>query len=137
MLLGGHDVPAPTVLRRFERGLHNLFHLYRDLADSWILFDNSGEEPRIIAKQTNRVLKVFDGKLLIEIKKAAWGFMKPRSRMKEEVKNLPLDVRAEMALKEAVADAIAEHKRMGRPIVVWRDGKVVTIPPEKIVVPEK
>lgn len=68
---GGHDVPAPTVLRRFERGLHNLFHLYRDLADSWILFDNSGEEPRIIAKQTNRVLKVFDGKLLIEIKKAA------------------------------------------------------------------
>jgi predicted ABC-type ATPase len=68
---GGHDVPAPTVLRRFERGLHNLFHLYRDLADSWILFDNSGEEPRIIAKQTNRVLKVFDGKLLIEIRKAA------------------------------------------------------------------
>lgn len=53
------------------------------------------------------------------------------------MKNLPLDVRAEMALKEAVADAIAEHKRMGRPIVVWRDGKVVTIPPEKIVVPEK
>lgn len=63
--------------------------------------------------------------------------MKPRSRMREDVKNLPLDVRAEMALKEAVADAIAEHKRMGRPIVVWRDGKVVTIPPEKIVVPEK
>lgn len=63
--------------------------------------------------------------------------MKPRSRMREDVKNLPLDVRAEMALKEAVADAIAEHKRMGRPIVVWRDGKVVTIPPEEIVVPEK
>jgi hypothetical protein len=57
--------------------------------------------------------------------------------MREDVKNLPLDVRAEMALKEAVADAIAEHKRMGRPIVVWRDGKVVTIPPEEIVVPEK
>lgn len=61
--------------------------------------------------------------------------MKPRSRMKKEVKDLPLDVRAEMALKEAVADAIAEHKRMGRPIVVWRDGKVVKIPPEEIKVP--
>jgi len=43
-------------------------------------------------------------------------------------------VKAEMALKEAVAEAIAEHKRMGHPIVVWRNGKVVTIPPEEIEV---
>lgn len=68
---GGHDVPSATVRRRFQRGIHNLFHLYGDLVDSWILFDNSREEPRVVAKQTNRVLKVFDGKLLIEIKKAA------------------------------------------------------------------
>jgi hypothetical protein len=54
---------------------------------------------------------------------------------KEALKDIPLDVRAEMALKEAVADAIAEHKRMGRPIVIWRDGKVVTVPPEEIVIP--
>jgi hypothetical protein len=46
-----------------------------------------------------------------------------------------MHVRAEMALKEAVADAIAEHKRMGRPIAIWRDGKVVKIPPDEIVVP--
>jgi hypothetical protein len=54
---------------------------------------------------------------------------------KESLKDIPMDVRAEMALKEAVADAIAEHKRMGHSIVVWRDGKVVKIPPEEIVVP--
>lgn len=36
---------------------------------------------------------------------------------------------AEMALKEAVAEAIAEHKRIGRPIAVWRDGGVIKIPP--------
>lgn len=51
------------------------------------------------------------------------------------LKKLPLMVKAEMALREAVADAIAEHKRMGHPIVIWRDGNVVTIPPEEIVVP--
>jgi hypothetical protein len=55
---------------------------------------------------------------------------------KESLKGIPMNVRAELALKVAVADAIAEHKRMGRSIVVWRDGKVVTIPPEEIVVPE-
>jgi hypothetical protein len=54
---------------------------------------------------------------------------------KESLKDIPMDVRAEMALKEAVADAIAEHKRIGRSIVIWRDGKVVKIPPEEIVVP--
>jgi hypothetical protein len=40
---------------------------------------------------------------------------------------------AEMALKEAAAEAISEHKRIGRPIVVWRDGRVVKIPPEETV----
>ena len=39
-----------------------------------------------------------------------------------------------MALREAVADALAEHKLRGHPIAVWRDGKVVMIPPEEIVV---
>ncbi len=50
------------------------------------------------------------------------------------IDELPLDVKAEMALREAVADALAEHKLRGHPIAVWRDGKVVMIPPEEIVV---
>ncbi len=35
-------------------------------------------------------------------------------------------------MQEAVADAIETHRRMGRSIVVWRDGKVVHIRPEEI-----
>jgi hypothetical protein len=61
--------------------------------------------------------------------------MKQHPINKDVLKNIPLDIRAEMALKEAVAEAIAEHKRRGHPIVIWQDGKVVTIPPEDIVVP--
>lgn len=38
---GGHDVPADVVRRRFERGRHNFFTLYRDLADRWRLYDAS------------------------------------------------------------------------------------------------
>lgn len=44
--------------------------------------------------------------------------------------------RAEEALKKAVARAIAEHKRTGDPIVIWRDGKVVKIPAEQIEIHE-
>jgi predicted ABC-type ATPase len=68
---GGHDVPAETVRRRFERGLRNLFHLYRDLVDSWLLFDNSGDAPRVIAKETARVLTVVDATLFEEIRRVA------------------------------------------------------------------
>lgn len=32
--MGGHDIPAGTVRRRFDRCLNNLFRLYRSFADS-------------------------------------------------------------------------------------------------------
>jgi hypothetical protein len=62
--------------------------------------------------------------------------MKTDRKFREDMKGIPLQIRAEMALKEAVAEAIAEHKRRGNPIALWRDGKVVVIPPEEIVVPK-
>ena len=40
--------------------------------------------------------------------------------------------RVQKALRDAVQKAIRFHKLMGRPIFVWRDGKVVEIPPEEI-----
>jgi hypothetical protein len=48
------------------------------------------------------------------------------------VLELPLHVRAEMALKEAVEEAIEEHIRAGRPIYVWSDGRVVKVSPEEL-----
>jgi predicted ABC-type ATPase len=38
---GGHFVPDEIVRRRFQRGLHNFFELYRPLVTSWDVFDNS------------------------------------------------------------------------------------------------
>ncbi len=57
--------------------------------------------------------------------------------MKEEKKSPPLlAYKAEKALKRAVAKAIAEHRRDGIPIAIWRNGKVVRIPAEQIEVRE-
>jgi predicted ABC-type ATPase len=39
--MGGHDVPADVIRRRFDRSLHNFFSLYTPLADRWVVFDNS------------------------------------------------------------------------------------------------
>ena len=40
----------------------------------------------------------------------------------------------EKILQRAVNHALLRHKRLGNPIAVWRDGKVVIIPPEEIVI---
>ena len=40
------------------------------------------------------------------------------------------------ALREGTRDALRFHKRMGNPVVVWRDGKIVWLKPEEIEVEE-
>ena len=47
-----------------------------------------------------------------------------------------LAYKAEEALRKAVAEAIAEHRRNGVPIAIWRNGKVVRIPAVQIEVRE-
>ncbi len=57
--------------------------------------------------------------------------------MRKEKRTSPLlAYRAEEALREAVAEAIAEHRRNGVPIAIWRNGKVVRIPADQIEVRE-
>jgi hypothetical protein len=41
------------------------------------------------------------------------------------------------ALKQAVRQALLRHKQEGNPICEWRDGKVVWIQPEEILIPEE
>ncbi len=48
------------------------------------------------------------------------------------VLELPLEERAEMALKVAVEKVIVEHARQGLPIYIWREGKVTAISPQEL-----
>ena len=58
--------------------------------------------------------------------------------MKDEtaLKKIDLVEQADMiqaVFQKAVQHALSVHKRLGNPIAVWKDGKVVIIPPEEIV----
>ena len=68
---GGHSIPKPVVGRRFGRGIRHLFELYRPLVDLWVIFDNSGSFPHLIATGTASDLKVLDQSLFDKIKKQA------------------------------------------------------------------
>jgi predicted ABC-type ATPase len=51
---GGHGVAEEVIRRRFSQGWWNFQNLYRDLADSWQLYDNSGEQAILIGEGENR-----------------------------------------------------------------------------------
>ncbi|TWU09498.1 Zeta toxin [Symmachiella macrocystis] len=57
---GGHHVPDETVVRRYHAGLNNFFQLYRPVADSWSIIDNSGtgEQTPIALWQENATIEV-------------------------------------------------------------------------------
>lgn len=41
--MGGHDIPAETIVRRYRRGLGNFFDTYANTVDEWRFYDNSSE----------------------------------------------------------------------------------------------
>jgi hypothetical protein len=45
---------------------------------------------------------------------------------------LPLAERAEMALKAAVQKVVELHVRDGRPLYIWRDGKVIEVSAQEL-----
>ena len=47
-------------------------------------------------------------------------------------KRLSLQDKAELAMKKAIRQVIVEHKKSGRPLAVWKNGKTVYIPPTAV-----
>ena len=48
--------------------------------------------------------------------------------------DLDNDEEVNQALGTAVRKALREHKRLGQSVVIWQDGKVITVAPEDIPV---
>lgn len=65
---GGHSVPEHDIRRRFDRGVRNLLTEYHPLVDTWGLFDNSGSDPRLVARADGGELFVIDTPLFLKIK---------------------------------------------------------------------
>ena len=54
------------------------------------------------------------------------------TKLPANILELPLAQRAEMALKAAVERVVEEHVRDGRPLYIWRDGKVVEVSDQEL-----
>ncbi len=60
VLNGGHSIPEDVVRRRYVRSLINFFKYYESLAESWTIFDNSGETPKMIAFKATGELEILN-----------------------------------------------------------------------------
>ena len=58
--MGGHGIAEKVVRRRFHKGIKNFSDHYRQVLDSWMLFDNSRDIPYRIAEQKSGELRIFD-----------------------------------------------------------------------------
>ncbi len=47
-------------------------------------------------------------------------------------KRLTIQDKAEIAIKAAVRKAISEHKRNGRPVAIWKNGRAVNVRPQDV-----
>ena len=64
---GGHNIPKEVVIRRYGRGLINLFRHYMPLSDYCAIFDNS-TTPNLVYERLLREERIVDGKLFKTIK---------------------------------------------------------------------
>ena len=65
---GGHDIPSKDIKRRFKRCSYNFQKFYRNLCDSWLIFDNSGTVPKEIARFETGKIKIVCRQLFNEFK---------------------------------------------------------------------
>ncbi|MBQ6578320.1 MAG: zeta toxin [Bacteroidales bacterium] len=64
---GGHGIPEDVIRRRYYMGLRYFFEDYRDLADRWILADNSETPFKVVAQGWKNSMIVKDNLKYTEI----------------------------------------------------------------------
>jgi predicted ABC-type ATPase len=131
---GGHNIPEDVIRRRYERGLENFFNHYSLAADSWTLFNNSSSPParRIAWRDVGETIHIGDNSLWRQL---VARYMKPRVEQQEAVaapEKLWTSEDLLDAVNRAVTAALKRHKELGQSVVIWRDGKIVTLKPEEI-----
>jgi predicted ABC-type ATPase len=130
---GGHHIPEEVIRRRYDRGLENFFNNYAVAADTWVLINNT-EPPgtKIAAREVGGQLIVADNRLWQQL---TVRYMKPRAEEQKVVSHPDQQWTSDDivdAVNRAVTAALKRHKERGESIVIWRDGKIVTLKPEEI-----
>jgi predicted ABC-type ATPase len=130
---GGHHIPEDVIRRRYERGLDNFFNAYSPVADSWILYNNTATPASPIAwRDVGDPVAIGDNRLWNQLMAK---YTQPHAEQPQAVRVATKFWTAQdvtEAVNQAVSAALKRHKERGESIVIWRDGKIVTLKSEQI-----
>jgi predicted ABC-type ATPase len=138
---GGHSIPEDVIRRRYERGLDNFFNAYSSSADAWVMVNNTSRPGWPVAwRRIGGRVEVLDNPLWSQLLSR---YMKPPRAEQPQAAVRSADELAQLRkafdpkdilkrINGAVAAAMKRHKERGESVVVWRDGKIVTLKPEEI-----
>lgn len=66
---GGHNIPMDVIRRRYAAGIKNLFEIYMDIVDSWMLVENQNNPRIIIARGgTESATKILNNELFNQLR---------------------------------------------------------------------
>jgi len=137
---GGHDIPDDVQQRRFAKGIRMLIEHYRPLLDHWRLYDNTGDNPDLVAVEKESVFTVVDAARLAQIERSAsMRFMPeipPRAVEEAVAMTFEEETRRSMrALHRAYARVVLENIAYGLPVIQWREGRGVVAVPAELLAP--
>ncbi len=64
---GGHNIPEPVIERRYKAGIKNLFEIYMNEVDIWVLYDNNENNGTRVAFGGNCIPTKIKDKVKFEI----------------------------------------------------------------------
>lgn len=65
---GGHNIANETIIRRYTRGIRNFKNTYQELANAWMIINNSNTQFEIISKFNDGQLTIYNHHLFQEFK---------------------------------------------------------------------
>ncbi len=65
---GGHNIPEPTIRRRYGLGIKNLASLYMPVLDEWFVYNGSSRPAGIVVGQQEGIRRVYDDARFAELK---------------------------------------------------------------------
>jgi predicted ABC-type ATPase len=54
---GGHNIPGDIIIRRYYRGIKNLFDLYIPVSNNWFVINSMGLSPEVVASGSGLLQK--------------------------------------------------------------------------------
>lgn len=143
---GGHIVPDEVIRRRYDRGLLNFAHSYRDAADRWQLYDNTDpQDRRAVARGSAGLVDVVDDKLWERFQNQVSQTPRIREVLMTDRPPIADDhierwfadpENLERAMRIVHARVIRRHRLLNQPLITSRDGKVVELDPHSVPIPE-